>query len=267
MAAFDTLAEFKDAIFWATGFLVHGLLYSHLPYEEIEAVRKKNSRLGLGLMGIAHWFYKKGLKYGEITEEVTKWFQTYKDESDRAAKYWAKKLGVAEPIAVRAIAPTGTIALISDTTSGIEPPYLLAYRRMWLEQGKTYMAQNCIDAAAQALIADGVLPENIETAYDLAKEPERRIAFQYWVQQFVDQSISSTLNLPSWGSEYNNPSTVETFGSMLLKYLPGLRGITTYPDGARGGQPISPIDYQEALATQGITYEVNDQCKSGVCGI
>jgi ribonucleoside-diphosphate reductase alpha chain len=55
-----------------------------------------------------------------------------------------------------------------------------------------------------------------------------------------------------------------------LKYLPKLRGITFYPDGARAGQPLNPVPYAEALAHIGeIHEEAGDMCdisKGGVCG-
>ena len=53
------------------------------------------------------------------------------------------------------------------------------------------------------------------------------------------------------------------------KYAGGLRGLTFYPDGSRGGQPLAVVDYEEAIKKRGIIYEDNseEQCLSGVCGI
>jgi len=67
----------------------------------------------------------------------------------------------------------------------------------------------------------------------------------------VDHCISSTINLPAHGSELNNQHTIRPFGSMLMRYLPQLRGITCYPDGGRTGQPLTPVPYEEALAHEG----------------
>lgn len=80
-------------------------------------------------------------------------------------------------------------------------------------------------------------------------------------------AISSTLNLPSWGSEWNNEDKVEEFAKIVAKYAPRLRGLTFYPDGSRGGQPITEVPYEEALHQQGIVFEENDACKGGVCGL
>ena len=95
------------------------------------------------------------------------------------------------------------------------------------------------------------------------------VSFQAWVQEYVDHGISSTINLPSWGSEANNDRTVRGFGSMLIRYLPKLRGITCYPDGARGGQPLVPVPYKEAIASEGVEFSEMDVCSitgGGSCG-
>ena len=92
---------------------------------------------------------------------------------------------------------------------------------------------------------------------------------QYEIQKYVDHAISSTINLPEWGSETNNESKVEEFAKIVHKYAHGLRGLTFYPSGSRGGQPITPVPYAEATAKRGVVYEDNSeqQCLSGVCNI
>jgi len=85
----------------------------------------------------------------------------------------------------------------------------------------------------------------------------------------VDHAISSTLNLPAWGTELNSEGSVEGFSKIVAKYAHGLRGLTCYPDGSRGGQPISAIPYEEAVQKRDVVYEDNseEQCLSGVCNI
>jgi ribonucleoside-diphosphate reductase alpha chain len=84
-------------------------------------------------------------------------------------------------------------------------------------------------------------------------------------------SISSTINLPAWGSKENNLDRVPEFARVLATYAPSLRGFTAYPDGARGGQPITEIDYEEALKHKGIEFSETDICEAtghgGSCGI
>jgi len=82
-------------------------------------------------------------------------------------------------------------------------------------------------------------------------------------------SISSTINLPAWGSKDNNDDKVEHFAQVLAAYAPRLRGLTAYPDGSRGGQPLTEVDYNEAIQHRGVVFEENIDraCTTGVCGI
>ena len=80
--------------------------------------------------------------------------------------------------------------------------------------------------------------------------------------------VSSTINLPQWGTDKNNPDTVKEMSDLLFEYAPQLRGITAYPDGARGGQPLTPVDYNDAIGQAGVVFEeTEEKCKGGVCGI
>lgn len=111
-------------------------------------------------------------------------------------------------------------------------------------------------------------PESIEDAYSLSYDIERRVAMQAWLQGYVDQAISSTINMPAWGTDANNESTLDTYGDILLKYLPQLRGITVYPDGCRGGQPLVPVAYAEAAGKEGVVFEESEErCVGGACGV
>ena len=98
-----------------------------------------------------------------------------------------------------------------------------------------------------------------------------RIKFQADVQDYVDHAISSTINLPPWGSEFNNEDRVEEFANLLKRYAPRLRGFTCYPDGSRGGQPLTSIPYEEAAGRTNIIYSEHDVCeisgKGGSCGV
>ena len=261
----ESLDEMAYLTRLGTQFLIAGTVYSHVPYAEVDAVRTENRRIGLGIMGVSEWLYRRGMRY-----EPNHTLYEYLNEYSQATVYaheFAKQLGLSLPVKTRAMAPTGTIGIVAETTTCLEPIYAVAYKRRYLKHDKWFY-QYCVDPTAKRLIDDGVHPDSIEDAFSLAREPERRVRFQHWFQQFVDHGISSTINLPSWGSEFNNDSRVQDFGSMLLKYLPGLRGITCYPDGARGGQPITPVKYATALK-HGFEERQEDVCdltKGGSCG-
>ena len=270
-----SLQELSRVVELGIKFLICGTLRAELPYAKVHDVRQKNRRLGLGLMGMHDWLIKRGEKY-EVTPELHKWLAIYKGVSDNISKKFADELSISRPVANRAIAPTGSISILAGSSSGIEPIFAVAYKRRYLTNGTKWKYQYVIDASAQELInlydAD---PDKIESALDLAEDYERRIKFQADVQDYVDMSISSTINLPSWGSKFNNEDTVDDFASTLATYAHRLRGFTVYPDGSRGGQPLSVVPYSEAIDKLGTEFEeaveTHDICEitnsGGVCGV
>ena len=207
LANVGDLNEFRDVVNLASKFLVCGLIRAQVPYEKISKVRMQNSRIGLGLMGMHEWLLQRGHKY-EMTDELKQWMRVYESESKRSADAHCDRLFLKRPKGYRAIAPTGTISILAGTTSGVEPIYAVAYRRRYLTDGTKWKHQFVVDGTAQALIDGGIKPENIESAVDLAGDPERRIKFQYELQKYVDHAISSTINLPAWGSDLNNEDTI-----------------------------------------------------------
>ena len=106
---------------------------------------------------------------------------------------------------------------------------------------------------------------NIDSAHALSSKPEQRIKFQADIQDYVDQSISSTINLPN--AKDTTENDVTKFAKVLARYGGRLRGFTCYPDGSRGGQPITSVNYEEAIKHKGVVYEENDPCGGGVCGV
>lgn len=269
MANIESPEDFERVVALSTKFLVCGTLRADLPYKKVAKVREKNRRLGLGLMGIHEWLLKKGYGY-EVTEELHKWLAIYRDCSESTGRKFCDTLGISRPVAFRAIAPTGTIGILAGTTTGIEPLFAVAYKRRYLKYGIKWHYEYAVDATADTMIKEyGIDPSKIETAYALALNPEKRIKFQADVQDYVDMAISSTINLPSWGTDNNNEDDVREFASTLSRYAGRLRGFTCYPDGSRGGQPITEVPYEEAVKHKGVVFEENQdkQCNSGICGI
>jgi ribonucleoside-diphosphate reductase alpha chain len=269
MSRISTVSEFARVVELGTLFLLCGTLTADLPYAKVHDVREKNRRLGLGLMGIHEWLIKRGYKY-EVTPELHQWLSVYKGVSDDVSKRASRDLSVSQPVANRSIAPTGTIGMVAGTTTGIEPVYAVAYKRRYLKNNRWH-SQYEIDHAAKTLIEEtGVAPEKVESAIDLAKDYERRIRFQADVQDYVDMAISSTINLPPRDTQ--GFSTKE-FASTLASFSRRLRGFTCYPDGARGGQPLKAVPYEEAKKNLGKEFdehvEWNDVCNitgGGYCG-
>ena len=265
------LEEFTKIVDLASKFLVCGTLRADLPYEKVYRVREKNRRLGLGLMGIHEWLLQRNQKY-EVTDELKQWLEVYRDESKRSADAHCDRFYISRPVAYRALAPTGTIGILASTTTGIEPLFAVAYKRRFLTDGTKWKYMYVVDATADRLIKEyGLNADSIDTAYKLSHNYEQRIKFQADVQDYVDMSISSTINLPPWGSKGNNQEQVNHFTTTLAKYAPRLRGFTCYPDGSRGGQPITECSYEEAMKHKGTVFEEHDVCDisghGGSCGV
>ena len=263
--------EFRSVVQLASKFLVCGTLRADLPYEKVYKVREKNRRLGLGLMGVAEWLMQRGSKY-EVTQELHQWLAAYRDESKKSADEHCDRFYISRPVAYRAIAPTGSIGILASTTTGIEPLFAVAYKRRYLTNGTQWKYEYVVDATAQRMINEyGIDPETIPTAYKLSTDVEARIKLQADIQAYVDMSISSTINLPQWGSKHNNEDHVASFAAILAKYAPQLRGFTAYPDASRGGQPLVEVDYATALAHRGTVFSEHDICdisgKGGSCGV
>lgn len=246
--------ELEEATAVGAAFLLAVTEYNQSPTKKAHLVQQKNRRLGLGVMGVGEWFLNRGLPYG--SQEIMPWFDLYKRASISSANENAARWGFPIPIAIRAIAPTGTISIVAETTSGIEPLFAPAYERRYLtKQG--FAIEVLVDPVAARVYETGV--KNIEYAHII--DPERRIKFQADVQKYVDNAISSTVNLPDMSTDSG------VFGSTLSKYLPLLRGITAFPNGSRGLQPITPISIDDAIK-RGYKYEHQDTaCPSGVCSI
>ncbi len=269
----DDIEDLEKIIELATKFLLCGTMRADLPYDKVYQVREKNRRLGLGIMGCHEWLVKRNEKY-EVTDELHRWLRVYEKVSDKVAAEFADSNSISRPVAVRSVAPTGSIGILAGTSTGIEPIFAVAYKRRYLKGGTRWHYQYVVDSAAQELIdLYDVAPDKIESAIDLATDYERRIKFQFDVQQYVDMAISSTINLPKWGTKDNNADLVENFTHTLASYAHGLRGFTVYPDGARGGQPLVSVSYKEAIERLGEEFEegieTHDICEisghGGVC--
>ena len=273
-ARISDINQLREVVGLATKFLLCGTLRAQLPYDKVYLVREKNRRLGLGLMGLHEWLIQRNSRY-ETTEEMHRWLKVYEAESDSVSDSFADELGISRPVAKRAVAPTGTIGIIAGTSTGVEPIFAVAYKRRYLKNRRWHY-QYVVDSAAQEMIdLYGTDPDNIESAINLSTDYERRLSFQANIQEYVDMSISSTINLPPWDSKENNENLIEPFSKTLARYAHRLRGFTCFPDGSRGGQPLTIVPYKEAVDKLGEEFEDNiqahDICEitgsGGACGV
>jgi len=253
--------EFRALVDATVLFLMLGNEYSSYPKQEWADIAKETNQIGLGLAGISEFLIRTNSGYN-FTPAMREMAEIFEEQSERSATTWAEVLRVNRPAKIRAIAPTGTTSIIASTTSGVEPIFACAYERGYLGKDNKWTHELVIDAAAQRLLDEGFEPEEIFDSYSLGFE--QRVAFQAELQKYVDQAISSTVNLP------NTQFPKEEAKSIILKYMPYLKGLTTYPDGAVSNQPLRRVELKEALKRKNSVIDESEntrQCKGGSCSL
>lgn len=164
-------------------------------------------------------------------------------------------------ISLSTVAPTGTLSILAQTSSGIEPVYMLSYkRRRKVNPNDKNQRVDFVDAMGDPWQEFEVyhpklkLWMEITGEKDLKKSPYfgstapeidwiKRVEIQSVVQKYITHSISSTINLP-------NDVAVEKVGEIYLEaWKHGLKGITVYRDGSRSGVLISKDDSKKKEVT------------------
>jgi ribonucleoside-diphosphate reductase alpha chain len=226
-------------------------------FKENEKVAKDIRRTGLGIMGIADTFIKMKIRYGsEESEKVSKKiFKTLRDNAYIASSDLAKEKGafpkfdrekylkgyhikmlppeIRKKIAEQGIrnavlltiAPTGTTSLLAGVSSGVEPVYEFEYSHNG-RLGKQMVYHGLYGEWKEAH-PDDPRPDYFVGANDLT--PEDHIRIQAVAQDYIDSSISKTVNAP-------NSHTVEDVKRLYMSaYDNGLKGVTYFRDGSRMG--------------------------------
>lgn len=252
------------------------------PLPQIEEVSRRIRRIGLGVMGWADLLYQLAIPYDSpeamaLAERVMHFIQEKADEAsmqlaEERGPFPAWEESIYGPNADTpyrntklrnatrtTIAPTGTISIIADCSSGIEPVFALAFTRQHYldpknpkQPTKLTEVNRCFEAVArregfyseeliQYLATGGRLSTRPEvphwvkrvfvTAHDIA--PEWHVRTQAAFQKYVDNAVSKTINFP-------HEATVEDVAlAYQLAYAMGCKGITIYRDGSREFQVLS----------------------------
>jgi ribonucleoside-diphosphate reductase alpha chain len=159
--------------------------------------------------------------------------------------------------AVNTIAPTGTISIVCNVSSGIEPIFAAAYERRF-RKGDEIAMEVVVDPMFQRFVNEGRGVKHFVGAHDLSVRDH--LEMQRVCQKHVDNAISKTIQIPS-GMSW------EDLGELFMEFLPDLKGVTVYPDGSRENQPLTPLPLDQAvnLAKNSRAGIVEDKCRSGVC--
>ncbi len=263
---YEHLGEVVDV---AVHFLDNVIDMNRYPLTKIEEETKKNRKIGLGVMGFADMLIDLGVPYDseeavKKAEEVMGFIQK---RSKEASSELAERRGnfpnydysiyKQQGIPMRnatttTIAPTGSISMIADASSGIEPVFALAYYKQVLD-GKRFpytyerlfnvlkeegiyseeLAEKIIENRGSIQRIESI-PDNIRRLFVTALDISYRahIDIQAAFQKYTDNAVSKTINMP-------NSATVEDVKEAYdYAYKKGLKGITVYRDGSREVQVL-----------------------------
>lgn len=261
-------------------FLDNVIDVNEFPLPQIEKMTKSSRKIGLGVMGFADMLIKLRIPYNseealQIAERVMRYI------SEEATKE-SVKLGIERGVfpafkgsvydtgnGIRprnasrtTIAPTGTLSIIANCSSGIEPLFALSYTRHILDgaelievnpyfeevaKRESFYSQELMEGLAKGKrlkdfkgIPDWV-KEVFVTAHDIT--PEWHVKMQAAFQKYTDSAVSKTVNLPY-------EATVEDVSKVfLLAHKLGLKGITIYRDRSRESQVLTTGDIKEPAST------------------
>jgi len=263
------------------------------PTPDTKVVAERSRRIGLGVMGLHHLLIKLGLRYGseESLEFIERLFATIRNEAFKASIEIAKEKGsfpeydydkyIGNPYIAHlptrilkaikengirnavllSIAPTGTISMVAGSSSGIEPIFAPIYERKY-RVGNTLASEIVVDRMFGVAVSNGKW-DHIVGAYDVT--PKEHMAVQAAVQDYVDQAISKTINVPK---DFDHNELMD----LILNYSDRLKGLTIYREGSRGNEPLRVIKTtQENVEKYAMNEElagvVNPQCSQGSCEV
>lgn len=260
LAAHKTKEEVFASAKILTEMLINGTLHCKFPLPEFYERVDKDRRIGVGILGLHTWLVQRGKKY-QIDKEDEEFFkELYQFIRDHANKY-TKKLRINAPETVTTVAPTGSISLVVGVTSGIEPMFCAAYKRRYYTGGidQTLDSKIIVDPLAKEC-----LEKNIAVDDSFSLTTDQHLDVQIKIQRsFVDNSVSKTINLPTVGT-FDIEKVKE---SVLVALQRKIKGVTLYPNGARGNQPIEPVPLSEAVKTETETEAAKSECSTGTCEI
>lgn len=253
----------------AIQFLDNVIEINRYPLSQIQEMTLKHRRIGLGVMGFAEMLAKIGVKYNskqgfEVAEEIMKFITTegrkMSHELGRVRGsfpgfkegVWANKYDALRNATITSIAPTGTISMIANTSSGIEPFFALTYVKHVMEGTKLYYYNEVFEKILkvrgvystelmQKVFEQGSIknvdeiPEDIREIFVISHDiaPEDHVMMQAAFQKYVDLAVSKTINMPA------DATVQDVEKAYMLAWKTGCKGITIYRDRSRGEQVLT----------------------------
>lgn len=261
--------KLKKIVHIAVRFLDDVIDMSRYPLEKIGKMAHGNRKIGLGVMGYADLLIILGIPYNseealELAQRVMSFIQ---DESKNASKELAKEKGVfpnfkgsiydspdgyeIRNATTTTIAPTGTLSIIADCSSGVEPLFAISFVKNVMDNDRLvevnkYFREVAInegfysEEVMEKIAEKGNLkdidevPSEFKRIFVTAHEisPKWHVRTQAAFQKFVDNAVSKTVNFPS-------SATVQDVEDVyMLAYRLDCKGITIFRDKSRGTQVL-----------------------------
>jgi ribonucleoside-diphosphate reductase alpha chain len=266
-ADFDKIRKtVRDAVH----FLDNVIDMNQYPLPEIAGMAKGNRKIGLGVMGLAHFFIRLGIPYNSPKAlEVVKGLMSFIQYQARERSIeLAEERGVfpnykgsvydrpggmrLRNATVTTIAPTGTLSLLANCSSGIEPLFAIQYARralegmefqitdpLFLELGEKegFLNSELMDAISEGASLRELpqVPQHIKEVFVTAFEipPSWHIKIQAAFQEYTDNAVSKTINFP------RDATREEVREAFLMAYQERCKGITIYRSGSKSGQVLA----------------------------
>lgn len=279
--------KFKKTIHKAVHFLDNVIDVNKYIIPQIGEITRGNRRIGLGVMGFAELLIQIGVPYDspkaiETAEAIGEFLaMESRKESDNLANERGSFPNVEQSVwkktrnaTVTTIAPTGTISIIAQTTSGIEPLFAVSYVRNVLDNAhllevnplferiareRGFYSRELMVRISKTGSVQGItqVPKDVQKLFKTALEipPEQHVKIQAAFQKFCDNAVSKTINLPSKASK----SDVRK--AYLLAYKLGCKGITMYRYGSKENQVLSiPVKKTDHVVAN-VEYAGGHVCK------
>lgn len=229
----------------AVRFLDSVISVNHYPLERIREMSSRTRQIGLGIMGFADLCIHMHVRYGseDCLALAQRVMALIYEEARNTSVQLGREKGVApvfgdhdlsfEPrrnSALTSIAPTGTLSVIADCSSGCEPHFAFQYTKACLEGEKLAMMPRVVRQWVAAR-GEEPLPDFFVTAGDVSVD--EHIAVQAAFQNSgVDAGVSKTINAP------NETTREEVADAFTAAWRSGCKGITFYRDGSRDTQAL-----------------------------
>lgn len=239
------------------------------PVKEVQDMSKNNRRIGLGIMGFADMLYQLNVRYdseagNNLAESVMSVIQ---EEAHKVSRELAESRGVfpnwdkstyaksgvrMRNTMLTTVAPTGSISMFLNTSSGVEPNFALSYTKQDKDGWKYYYTNQYFEKALKdrglysdelmdKIVAEGSLnrieglPDDIKETFVVSMDisAESHIRMQAAFQKHVDNAISKTVNFP------NEATEEDVRAGYILAWRMGCKGCTVYRDGSRQVQILN----------------------------